>query len=142
MKNRLITFVLLGVGAWLPASAGDVDLQSLFPVDVAPIVVAQNEAMACTQQYDPVCGVDGQTYSNSCVASVAGVEIASAGVCVETDATEDACPEIFDPVCGTDMNTYINECYAAKSNVEIAGLGAECRRAGGRDERTDVHQPL
>lgn len=36
----------------------------------------------CTQQHNPVCGCDDQTYSNACIAHSAGVSISHAGECV------------------------------------------------------------
>ena len=38
-------------------------------------------AQVCAQIYQPVCGCDGQTYSNSCVAAGRGANVASSGAC-------------------------------------------------------------
>lgn len=37
--------------------------------------------MACLMIYDPVCGCDGKTYGNSCLAGISGVKSFSKGEC-------------------------------------------------------------
>ena len=41
-------------------------------------------ATGCVSNWDPVCGCDGETYSNACYASRAGANIAHGGACAST----------------------------------------------------------
>ena len=109
----------------------------------------------CIDLFDPVCGCNKVTYSNSCFANMAGVNILHAGAC-ETDCSTNAdcaktdycakatgdckgrgrctkrpeiCTEIFDPVCGCDGKVYPNACQAASAGVSVSSLGDECKKA-------------
>lgn len=44
-------------------------------------VCTPTTGVACTMDFNPVCGCDGKTYSNACVANSQGVSAAYAGEC-------------------------------------------------------------
>ena len=109
--------------------------------------IGQGSTKPCNSIAENVCGCDGKTYLNACVAEVAGVKRFKKGACRNTDNNPDLidcvgqritkpCNSIPDNVCGCDGKTYLNQCAAEAAGVRRFTKGA-CGNTDNNPEAND-----
>lgn len=77
----------------------------------------------CIALYDPVCGCDGQTYSNACFAAQAGIDITHTGECPRPGRAEgELCGGIAGFMCADGLRCD----YSANDSCFIADMAGTC----------------
>ena len=89
-----------------------IEFNCVVPAELETSTIRPEESTACIALWDPVCGNDGKTYSNTCYIKVANVEIAYKGECRRKECETDAdCPQ---PRCGP-AGTISARCIGVKT---------------------------
>ena len=108
----------------------------LLIISILVLIACNKEETACPEIYQPVCGVDGNTYANNCFAG--SVQIAHDGECEKS--TEGLSPE---QACATLNGKWIQnaqECegISREDCTKINGYFTECASACRNDPNAQI----
>lgn len=101
--------------------------------------------MDCPTANEPVCGCNGITYPNACVAEASGIAYYTPGTCssncidpaaMDPDAD---CPAENEPVCGCNNVTYSNACAADAAGVQSYTFGPCGQPSAWCNEAIPIH---
>lgn len=130
--------LLLGIVAMFGLTGCEQILEWMYPEEEPP------PPGGCERVWDPVCGRDGNTYANLCLAGEAGVRVAHGGAC---DQDGCFCDDVYRPVCDARGIEYPNICEARCAGVRHiercenatapGGDWGEGGGDGGRGDRRD-----
>ncbi|MFH0902995.1 MAG: Kazal-type serine protease inhibitor family protein [Pseudomonadota bacterium] len=100
------------------------NVNPLASIDCNGVICDFVQSCGCDPVLNPVCGSNGVTYANECLASCASVPVAAFATCADLRACTASCYPIATPVCGANMITYPNWCYATCSRTAVIAYQA------------------
>jgi len=100
------------------------------PTSALPVPVSPSATEVCAQDYSPVCGVNGKTYSNECVANASDVKIQFKGECKEPSAGTAGGAPAPTPAAVTPIDSFFDVFVAIDESGQFSPTTVKVKKGG------------